>query len=198
MYTLKEVVLVIRERLAGNVVYVPKIGWFTKNHDEWTLTEIQKIQSMIKAEHLNLFSNWMVPSIRVSDLEPFLTPDEESTKLIVSNWYRKTYTDIKDDPSQGLPYIGPDGMVHIEAWLITDNKVYFNCPVCYNRYRKDGIPHANAMHLVHVHSFETLDCFNMEDQCVSRGWYKMENGYYIHITTRTRIEMTQPIINPEL
>lgn len=39
----------------------------------------------------------------------------------------------------------------VDAYLITDRYIYYKCPRCFSRYRKDGQPYARSKPLVHVH-----------------------------------------------
>jgi hypothetical protein len=74
----------------------------------------------------------------------------------------------------------------IEANLITPKQIYFNCPCCWSKYKKNGEPYKNAKRVRHIHGNCTGTDVNRNTTRTPHCIKKPEEGeFIIRITENT-------------
>jgi len=75
----------------------------------------------------------------------------------------------------------------VEANVITPKQIYFECPFCWSKYKKNGEPYKNAKRLRHIHGNE---CHTSENRvttrtphCIHRN--ELDGEFIINITENT-------------
>jgi hypothetical protein len=71
----------------------------------------------------------------------------------------------------------------VYAFAVSDVHVYFECPFCYDRYKKDGMPAKNAKRTIHFHGSAKSKENSIEGRLSHCEIYKGE--YYVVIDDRT-------------
>ena len=75
----------------------------------------------------------------------------------------------------------------VEANVITPKQIYFECPFCWSKYKKNGEPYKKAKRLRHIHGNE---CHSSENRvttrtphCIHRN--ELDGEFIINITENT-------------
>ena len=76
-------------------------------------------------------------------------------------------------------------MIDIIAQSIDKIHIKFECPFCYNKYKKDGTPYKRAKRLIHKHGSGG----NLKNRVEHRGahcdYERNNKSFNIHITDKT-------------
>lgn len=67
--------------------------------------------------------------------------------------------------------------IRVEATRVSNRQVWFKCPYCFSRYKKDGTPYKNAKRVEHVHGCDSMQNHNVGTRvphCLEQGRKQME------------------------
>jgi hypothetical protein len=78
--------------------------------------------------------------------------------------------------------------IHVVAERLTKTHIYYECPHCYTKYKKDGTPYKKAKKVIHSHGNDTHSFDNRITTRVhhsNSSHIKTYNNVCIHITDDT-------------